>query len=261
MAAAASTAVPSPLPRAGGLFPAPLWTHPPTAFPVPPAAQLRPPGFPLQAAPMPPPPLGLGGTAGGWLPPSAAGLVPPPPAALLVPYPIPVPLPLPLPIPIPVPIVGKSAAAADGSVSSPTTTEAAAETRDGEGADGRDGSPGPPRESGGDAASPPESGPATSADPGNALDLTTGGGRGQAAAESSATGGGWTAAARSTLDSSPYLSRRSLILDAPPAAVDRKCFGEQRAGNVRAPSLTAVNKRFNHHRRRTTTQTPLVKSK
>ena len=105
---------------------------------------------------------------------------------------------------------------------------------------------------------------ASSSDAWNVLDLSVGGrGSTESSAKLAWTDAVTSGAVSSTIDASPYLARRSLILDAP--AVDRKCFGggdqaPQPVGGVRGSSLTAAGKRFNHHRRRTTPM-PLVKSK
>jgi len=247
-----STPVPAPLTSAfpRGFYAGPLWSQAPPSFPVPPT-QVKSPAF-AAAASMP---LGFGAT--GWLP--TSGLVPP--TAMFVPYPIPIPLPLPLPIPIPVPVT--KSAIAESSREIRSGNAATSISGDSEGPNKTDYSP---RKSSGDTwnASPKSisaspSSRESSTGVGNALDLSTGGGRGHSGESSAAVT--WMDARSSTLDASPYLARRSLILDAP--VVDRKGFGDHAlplGGGIRAPSLTAVSKRFNHHRRRTT-QTPLVKSK
>jgi len=274
-----STAVPNPLPSPfprAGFLPG-LWSHPPFGFPPP--AQVRPPPpFVSAAAPAP---LGFG--AVGW--PPHGGLFPP--TAMFVPYPIPIPLPLPIPIPIPVPIGGKSADAAETAevrAGSETPREAKSQgpgetdhsTAEKLGGDW----PGDGRST--SASTTLKSIPASSSssDTWNVLDLSTGGGGGGGARSRSSGGDSSAATVRtdavptvavsSTLDASPYLARRSLILDAP--AVDRSCFADHTVppgsgsggGGGRASSLTTAGKRFNHHhhhhRRRTTTMA-LVKSK
>lgn len=259
--AVTSTAVPnslpSPFPR--GFLTNPFWSHSPPGFPVPPS-HARPPSFAAAAASMP---FGFG--APGWLP-SPAGLVPP--TAMFVPYPIPVPLPLPLPIPIPLPVS-----------KSPTTSDTSTDcyrTREGNSQGSNENCS--PRKSNADrhgdtwnaptSATPKSTSASTSSVElsSDALDLSTGGPRSRSSDSSAPVV--WTdavlapASVSSTIDASPYLARRSLILDAP--AVDRKCFGDQvpAVGSIRAPSLTATGKRFGHqhHRRRTATM-PLVKSK
>lgn len=238
--------LPSHFPRA--FFPSPFWPHSPPGFP---STQVRPPSFAAAAS------MALGFGAAGW--PPAAGLVPSTP--MFVPYPIPIPLPLPLPIPIPVQI-GKSVADTvcsisetrenSGQVQGETNSSSAKSTSDRRNTSV---STTPKLIS---ASSPSTASPA---DTWNVLDLSVGGARSRSTdAKVVRTDSVTAAAVSSTIDTSPYLARRSLILDAP--AVDRKCLGDQAlpVGGVRASSLTPVSKRFNHHRRRTTPM-PLVKSK
>ena len=244
----AFSSLPSPFQR--GYFASLLWPHhSPPGFPP---AHVRPPSF-AAAASMP---LGFG--AAGWPP---AGLVSP--TAMFVPYPIPIPLPLPLPIPVPIPI-NKSATDTSTEVIFGNETHNSNAERPVETNCLSDKSTGDRRNT--SVSTTPKSSPASSSSSSetwNVLDLSTGGARTRSS-DSSAVNA-WTNAATaatvsSTIDASPYLARRSLILDAP--AVDRKYLPDQSlpVSGVRSSSLTAVGKRFNHHRRRTTPM-PLIKSK
>jgi len=244
-----SSSLSSPFQR--GFLTSALWPHSPAGFP-PTHVRPPPPSSFAAAASMP---LGFG--AAGWPP---AGLVPPP-TAMLVPYPIPIPLPLPLPIPVPVPIskfsLDSSGEVANANESGENSSHERNETTNAS-----------PEKSKDDPRSTSESTTlksisVSSSEAWNVLDLSTSSTRSRST-DLSSVKVVWTeavttaSAVSSTIDASPYLARRSLILDAP--AVDRKCFGDQPASARSSSSVTAVNKRFNHHRRRTTPM-PLVKSK
>jgi len=260
-----SGSLPSPFPPRG-FFAGLPWPHatPPAGFPP---HHVRAPTFPAATASSVP--LGFGGGAPAWPPPPPpAGLVQP--TTMFVPYPIPIPLPLPLPIPIPVPLRRLDADASDTTVevcsggnerhedNSSSSQELAKEKSNrlpGPG-DGRSVS---------SVSTVATSSSSSSSEACAVLDLSVGG---RSTADPGPSKLVWTdaVAVSTTVDSSPYLARRSLILDAP--TVDRKCFGAGETqpggggGAVRGTSASVplTGKRFNHHRRRST-QMPLVKSK
>jgi len=262
-----NSSLPSAFPPRG-FFAGPLcWPHstPPGAG-LPPTYHIRTPAFATSM------PLGFGPGGAAWTPPG--GLVQPP-TTMLVPYPIPIPLPLPLPIPIPVPLGKLGAEASDNAYGAeicssgndrPEETSNSRELPEtknclsagkSSGSSGRVGD----RWS---VSSTSTVATSSSSEACGVLDLSV---SGRSTNTSSRTV--WTNAL--TVNSSPYLARRSLILDAPPS-VERKCCGGEGehtqssvgGGAVRGTSASVsltAGKRFNNQHRRRTTQMPLVKSK